>query len=281
MSLSAFSCLSADRRTATRAVPTFSNGLGYGENMSNISSVFKKNNKALIVFIMAGDPSLAKTEQLVYQIEKAGADIIELGIPFSDSIADGVTIQGAATRALNKGTTAADAIKLVKKIRKRSSIPLIFMTSFNILMSYGLNKFVKDSASAGIDGLIIPDLPIDEADSIKKNGLDLIFLVSPNSSDEHIKMITKKSSGFIYAVSIAGITGARKDLHLQVKTAVQKVKKLTKTPVAIGFGISNPKQAKEASKLADGIIVGSAVIDVIAKKKNVGRFVANLKKAIG
>ena len=248
--------------------------------MTRISGAFK-NNKALIVFIMAGDPSLAKTEQLVYQIEKAGADIIELGIPFSDSIADGVTIQGAATRALNKGTTAADAIKLVKKIRKRSSIPLIFMTSFNILMSYGLNKFVKDSASVGIDGLIIPDLPVDEADSIKKNGMDLIFLVSPNSGDEHIKMIAKKSSGFIYAVSIAGITGARKDLHLQVKAAIQKIRKLTRIPVAIGFGISNPKQAAEASKLADGIIVGSAVIDVISKKpKQVGKFVASLKKSI-
>jgi len=248
--------------------------------MSRITKAFKKK-KALIIFIMAGDPSLAKTEQLVYQIEKAGADIIELGIPFSDSIADGVTIQGAATRALNKGTTAADAIKLARKIRKRSQVPLIFMTSFNILMSYGTAKFVKDSAAAGIDGLIIPDLPVDEADSIKKNGLDLIFLVSPNSSDEHIRMIAKKSSGFIYAVSIAGITGARKDLHLQVKTAVQKVKKLTKIPVAIGFGISNPKQAKEASRLADGIIVGSAVIDVINKKpKQVGKFVASLKKAI-
>jgi len=249
--------------------------------MGRISQAFKKNKKALIVFIMAGDPSLARTEQLVYQIEAAGADIIELGIPFSDSIADGITIQAAANRSLKKGTDAADAIKLAKKIRKRSQIPLIFMTSFNILMSYGTAKFVKDAASAGIDGLIIPDLPVDEADTIKKNGLDLIFLVSPNSSDEHIRLIAKKSSGFVYAVSIAGITGARKNLHLQINTAVRKIKKLTKTPIAIGFGISNPKQAAEASKLADGVIVGSAVIDVIAKKpKQVGKFVSSLKKAI-
>jgi tryptophan synthase alpha chain len=248
--------------------------------MSRIAGAFKKN-KALIIFIMAGDPSLARTEQLVYQIEAAGADIIELGIPFSDSIADGVTIQAAANRSLKKGTDAADAIKLAGKIRKRSDIPLIFMTSFNILMSYGTSRFVKDAASAGIDGLIIPDLPVDEADTIKKNGLDLIFLVSPNSSDEHIRLIAKKSSGFIYAVSIAGITGARKNLHLQVKKAIQKIKKLTKVPIAIGFGISNPKQAAEASKLADGVIVGSAVIDVIAKKpKQVGKFISKLKKAI-
>ena len=248
--------------------------------MSRISEVFK-NKKALIVFIMAGDPSLAKTEQLVYEIEKAGADIIELGIPFSDSIADGVTIQAAAMRSLKQGVSASDVIKLTSKIRKRSNIPIIFMTSFNILYSYGLAKFVKESAAAGVNGLIIPDIPVDEADSVKKNGLDLIFLVSPNSSDEHIRLIAKKSSGFVYAVSIAGITGARKNLHLQINTAVRKIKKLTKTPIAIGFGISNPKQAAEASKLADGVIVGSAVIDVIAKKpKQVGKFVSSLKKAI-
>ena len=248
--------------------------------MGRISEAFK-NKKALIVFIMAGDPSLAKTEQLVYEIEKAGADIIELGIPFSDSIADGATIQGAAMRSLKQGVSASDVIKLTSKIRKRSKVPMILMTSFNILFSYGLDKFLKDAASAGVDGLILPDLPLEEADTIKKNGLDLIFLVSPNSSDEHIRLIAKKSSGFIYAVSIAGITGARKDLHLQVKTAVQKIKKLTNAPIAIGFGISNPKQAREASKLADGVIVGSAVIDVIAKKpKQVGKFISSLKKAI-
>jgi len=247
--------------------------------MSRISEVFKKN-KTLIVFIMAGDPSLAKTEALVYQIEAAGADIIELGIPFSDSIADGVTIQGAATRALNKGTTAADAIKLVKKIRKRSSIPLIFMTSFNILSAYGVDKFARESKRAGVDGLIIPDLPVDASGLIKKHGLDIVFLAAPNSSKEHIKMIAKRSSGFIYAVSISGITGARANLHVQAKQTINKLHKLTRTPIAIGFGIKTPKQAKAAAKISDGVIVGSAIIDVIAKNKNVGRFVANLKKAI-
>ena len=182
--------------------------------MSRISKAFE-NRKSLIVFIMAGDPSLAKTEQLVYQIEKAGADIIELGIPFSDSIADGPTIQAAANRALAKGTKAADAIKLVKRIRKKSKIPLIFMTSFNILMSYGLDKFAKDCAKAGIDGLIIPDLPVEEADKFKRNGLDLILLASPNSSDEHIRMIAKRSTGFIYSISITGITGAKKTLNFR------------------------------------------------------------------
>ncbi len=247
--------------------------------MSRISEAFK-NNKALIVFIMAGDPSLAKTEQLVYEIEKAGADIIELGIPFSDSIADGVTIQGAAIRSLKQGVSAGDVIKLASKIRKRSKIPLIFMTSYNILVSYGVDKFAKDAASAGVDGLIIPDLPLEEAGAVKKNGLDLIFLVAPNSTDERIKLAAKTSTGFIYVVSITGITGARKELQMDVQGVIAKLRKQTKTPVAVGFGISTPKQAAEASKLADGIIVGSAVIDVISKKpKQAGKFVAGMKKA--
>ena len=248
--------------------------------MGKISEAFK-NKKALIVFIMAGDPSLMKTEQLVYQIEKAGASIIELGVPFSDSIADGATIQGAAMRSLKQGVKASDVIKLTSKIRKRSKVPIILMTSFNILFSYGLDKFAKDAASAGVDGLILPDLPLEEADTIKKNGLDLIFLVAPNSTDERIKLAAKRSTGFIYAVSIAGITGARKDLTMDIRDVIAKLRKQTKTPIAVGFGISNSKQATEASKLADGIIVGSAVIDVISKKpKQVGKFVASLKKAI-
>jgi tryptophan synthase alpha chain len=247
--------------------------------MSRISDVFK-NKKALIVFIMAGDPNVAKTEKLVYEIEKAGADIIEIGIPFSDSIADGPTIQEAAMRALKNGTSASDAIKLVAKIRKKSQVPLIFMTSFNIMFSYGVDKFIRDSKEAGLDGLIIPDVSIEEAATIKKGGLDTIFLAAPNSNDEHINSIVKDSTGFIYAVSISGTTGARTDFNSQAKETIAKIKKLTKTPVAIGFGISTAQQASEASKIADGIIVGSAVINVISKKGNVGKFVKGLKKAI-
>ncbi len=247
--------------------------------MSRISNTFK-NDKALIVFIMAGDPNIDRTEKLVYEIEKAGADIVEIGIPFSDSIADGPTIQASALRALNKNTSASDAIKLARNIRKRSNIPLIFMTSFNILSAYGVDKFVKNSKAAGIDGLIIPDLPVDASNLIKKHGLDLIFLAAPNSSDKELKMIAKKSSGFIYAVSISGITGARKSLHLQAQKTISKLRKLTNTPIAIGFGIKTPQQARAATKLSDGVIVGSAVIDVIARKGNVGEYVSSLKKAL-
>ena len=247
--------------------------------MSRISRTFE-DQKSLIVFIMAGDPSLEKTAKLVREIEAAGADIIELGIPFSDSIADGPTIQAAALRALKRNTSASDAIKLAAKIRRTSRIPLIFMTSFNILSAYGVDKFVRASKRAGVDGLIIPDLPVDASNLIRKHGLDEIFLAAPNSSDKELRMIAKKSSGFIYAVSISGITGARNSLHLEAKKTISKLRKLTKTPVAIGFGISNPAQARKASRISDGVIVGSAVIDVIAKKRNVGRFVSSLKKAI-
>jgi tryptophan synthase alpha chain len=247
--------------------------------MSRISNIFR-NKKALIVFIMAGDPSLRATEKLVYEIEKAGADIIEIGIPFSDSIADGPTIQASALRALRNGTSAKDAIKLVRNIRKRSKLPLIFMTSFNILSAYGVDKFVKDSKAAGLDGLILPDLPVDVSNLIKQHGLDLIFLASPNSSDEHIRMIAKKSSGFIYAISVAGITGARTSLHMQAQKTISRLRKLTKTPIAIGFGIKTPEQARAAAKISDGVIVGSAVIDQISLKKNPSKLVSSLKQAV-
>ena len=230
---------------------------------------------------MAGDPSLARTEKLVYEIEKAGADIIELGIPFSDSIADGPTIQEAALRALKNNVSAADAIKLVKKIRKNSSIPLIFMTSYNIVFSYGADKFAKDAAAAGADGLILPDLPIEEAESMKKHGMDVILLVAPNSSEERIKLAAKNSSGFIYLISLTGTTGARASMDLDIKGVISSIRRTSKTPIAIGFGISNPAQAAAAAKLADGVIVGSAIIDVISKKGKAGKFIKSLKKAIG
>ncbi len=248
--------------------------------MTRISDKFK-NKKALIVFIMAGDPSLAKTEKLVYEIEKAGADIIELGIPFSDSIADGPTIQEAAIRALKNNVSASDAIILVKKIRKKTAIPIIFMTSYNIVFSYGAEKFAKAAAAAGVDGLILPDLPVEEAENMKKHGLDVILLVAPNSSEEHIKLAAKCSSGFIYMISLAGTTGARADIDLDIKGVISSIRKTSKTPIAIGFGISNRAQAATAAKIADGVIVGSAVIDVISRKHGkVGKFVASLKKAL-
>jgi len=248
--------------------------------MSNLSKAFKQN-KALIAFIMAGDPSLSATEKLVLELEKSGADIIEIGIPFSDSIADGPVIVEAAGRAIKKGVSAADVLRLVKKIRKSSNIPIVLMTSYNIVFSYGTGKFMADCSRAGVDGLILPDLPIEKEMDLKGKGVDHIFLVAPNTSNDRIKKISKLSKGFIYLVSLTGTTGIRKELSSSVKENVKKIRKYSKTPIAVGFGISNPEQAREASKYADGVIVGSAIVKMVHEKiSKVPMFVKGLKRAI-
>ncbi len=255
--------------------------------MSRISGAFK-NGKALITFIMAGDPSLSFTEKLVLELEKSGADIVEIGIPFSDSIADGPVIVEAASRAIKRGIGngergmgAAGSISLVKRLRKKTSLPIIFMTSCNIVFSYGVKKFMAEASNAGADGLILPDLPPEEAGEVRteagKRGLDMIFLVAPNTPESRVKMAVKASSGFIYLVSTTGTTGVRAKLSDSIKGSVRKIRKYSDKPIAVGFGISTPAHAKEASGYADGVIVGSALIKNL---KNAGRFVSSLKKAI-
>ena len=252
--------------------------------MSKISDVFK-TTKPLIAFIMAGDPSLAATEKLALEIDRAGADILEIGIPFSDSVADGPTIVNAAARAIKNGTSAASVFMLVKIIRQKTDIPIIFMTSYNILTAYGLKKFVDASSSAGVNGFIIPDLPIEEsprlAEFTRGKHIDLIFLLAPNSSQSRIKAIAKASTGFIYLMSITGITGVRKNFSGSIKKTISNIRRFTNKPIAIGFGISNPEQAKDAAKIGDGVIVGSAIVKQASKSiKGAGKLVKNLKKAI-
>jgi len=252
--------------------------------MSKISAVFGKK-KPLIAFIMAGDPSLSATEKLAVELDRAGADILEIGIPFSDSVADGPVIVTAASKAIKKGVSASSVIKLTAKIRKRTLIPIIYMTSYNILNAYGLEKFVKASKKSGADGLIIPDLPPEESLALqrlaKAAGLDLIFLLAPNSSTDRIKAAAKASTGFIYLMSITGITGVRNDFSGSVSKTVSKIRKFTKKPVAVGFGISSPEHAKRAAAIADGVIVGSAIVKEAAKSlKNAAALVRRLKKAI-
>lgn len=252
--------------------------------MSRIKTAFK-GKKALITFLMAGDPSLAATEKAVLELEKAGADIVEIGIPFSDSIADGPVIVDAAQRAIKRGVSAKGCIKLVSKLRKNTSIPIVFMTSYNIPFSYGTEKFLKDCSKAGVDGLILPDLPFEEAKAVsssaKKHGIDLIFLIAPNTSDERAKRLAKLSRGFIYLISLTGVTGARKALSLGVGENVKRIKGYTDKPVAVGFGISTPEQAKHAAKHADGIIVGSAIVKIIGSHtKSLSKFVSSLKNNI-
>ena len=245
--------------------------------MSRIKNTFtrlkKKNETALIPYIMAGDPDLETTKTLILEMEKAGCDIIELGAPFSDPLADGPTIQKAAIRSLKNHTTIADVLGLVSDVRKTSKIPLILMTYYNLIFHYGEERFVNDAVAAGLDGIILPDLPPEEAGMLiqlsKKAGLDTIFLLAPTSTDDRIKIVCKVSQGFIYYVSLAGVTGARTTVASSVEESLKKIKAVTDKPVAVGFGISTPDQAAQVAHWgADGVIVGSALVKVI--EENIG-----------
>lgn len=233
-------------------------------------------NKLLITYITAGDPSLAVTEKLVYDLEKAGADIIELGIPFSDSVADGPVIQASHQRAIKNNTSLADVFKLVSKIRKKTQVPIYFMLSYNLILQYGEDKFDADRKKIGVTGSIVPDLPAGESNKPH------VYLVAPNTSEQRIKLIAERSSGFIYLMSITGITGKKAKLGEGLKEVVDRIRKYSKLPIAIGFGISNPAQAKQMAQYGDAIIVGSALVDLIAKKKikQAIKLTASLKKAI-
>ena len=256
--------------------------------MSRITDTFNhlkhREGKALIPYIMAGDPSLAETKQFVLDLESAGADIIELGVPFSDPLADGPTIQRAAERALLGGTTLKKVLELVKEIRIESAIPLILMTYYNPVFKYGIDKFVADAVKAGVDGVIIPDLIPDEAHDFmqlaREHKLDTIFLLAPTSTQARINKVARAATGFVYYVSITGITGWALALGSHMKENLNLVKSATKKPVAVGFGISDPNQASAVSKLADGVSVGSAIVKLIAQGKSIKGFVKNLRKAI-
>lgn len=241
--------------------------------MSRIKNTFnrlkKKNEKALIPYIMAGDPDIATTKQLILAMEQAGCDIIELGAPFSDPLADGPTIQKAALRSLAHHTSIKDVLGLVADVRRESRVPLIIMTYYNLIFHYGEERFVNDAAAAGLDGIILPDLPPEEAGALialaKKAGLDTIFLLAPTSTDERIKVVSKVSQGFIYYVSLTGVTGSHLGLqHAAIKGSIARIKARTDKPIAVGFGIATADQAAQvAGSGADGVIVGSALVKVI------------------
>lgn len=235
--------------------------------MSKIQKAFE-GKKAFIPFITCGDPDLETTERLVYAMERAGASLIELGIPFSDPTAEGPVIQGANLRALSGGVTTDKIFDLVVKIRKNTAIPLVFMTYANVVFSYGTERFIKRAAEIGMDGLILPDVPFEEKeefDSVcRKYGLDLISLIAPTSHDR-IRMIAKEASGFIYCVSSLGVTGTRSAITTDIGAMVSLVKEVTDVPCAVGFGISTPEQAAKMCESADGAIVGSAIVKICAE----------------
>lgn len=229
---------------------------------SNIRKAFSRG-KAFIPFITCGDPSLAVTEQLVYALEEAGADLIELGIPFSDPTAEGPVIQEANVRALSGGVTTDQIFDMVRRIRKRTQIPMVFMTYANVVFSYGTERFVRTAAEIGMDGLILPDVPFEEKQEFdtvcKEYGLDLVSLIAPTSNDR-IACIAKEANGFVYCVSSLGVTGMRSSITTDIGAMVQLVKAARDIPCAVGFGISNPEQAAKMASLSDGAIVGSAIV---------------------
>ena len=251
----------------------------------------KQKRKALIAYITAGDPNLKTTEELAVAFEGAGVDIIELGIPFSDPMADGATIQAASKRALDRGVTLAKIFATVKNIRRRSNIPLAFMTYYNPIFRYGEAKFIAKCKEMGIDGLIIPDLPLEEAGHLRalarKAGISTVFFISPTSVNRRIKANSAASTGFVYYVALTGVTGAKQAQATDVVKHIRHAKRFTKRPICAGFGITTPQQVKDISKAADGVIIGSAIIKEIQKNKGrfdlvrkVSHYVASLSRAL-
>lgn len=235
--------------------------------MSRIKDVFA-GKKAFIPFITAGDPNLSITEELVCAMAEAGADLIELGIPFSDPVAEGPVIQEADLRALAAGTTTDKIFETVKRIRKKSQVPLAFMTYINPIFVYGSRKFLKNMADCGMDALIVPDMPFEEKEALaplcREFKIDLISLIAPTSK-ERIRAIAAEAEGFVYCVSSLGVTGVRKEITTNIQEMVDLVKETKDLPCAVGFGISTPEQARTLSRQADGIIVGSAIVKLAAK----------------
>ena len=254
--------------------------------MSKIAEAFN-NKKAFIPFITCGDPDLETTKKLVIEMEANGADLIELGIPFSDPTAEGPVIQGANIRALSNGITTDDIFGMVAELRETVKIPLVFMTYANVVFSYGKDRFFANCKNAGIDGIILPDVPFEEKAEFEvvamEYDVDFISMIAPTSK-ERIDMIAKEAKGFIYVVSSLGVTGTRAEINSNIKDLVERVRKNTDVPCAVGFGISNPKQAATMAGISDGAIVGSAIVRMIEKygkdsPKEVGRFVKDIKEA--
>lgn len=256
--------------------------------MSNIRDAFQ-NGKAFIPFVTCGDPSLETTARIVREMASAGADIIELGIPFSDPTAEGPVIQAANQRALMAGATTDAIFDMVRSLRKDVSVPLVFMTYANVVFSYGTERFLTKASAVGINGLILPDVPFEEkadfAPACREFGLDFISLIAP-TSHERIAMIASEAEGFVYCVSSLGVTGMRSQIETNVADMVLQVRRANPDiPCAIGFGISTPEQARQMSQVADGVIVGSAIMKIIERfgadaAPEVGNYVRAMKEAI-
>ncbi len=257
--------------------------------MHRIADVFNRpGHKALIPYVTVGYPSIEATLEVVPLLASHGCDIVELGIPFSDPLADGVTIQKASFQALQNGITPQICLEVAEQLSKKVDIPLVFMTYYNPVFSYGLEEFCRDCAKSGIDGLIIPDLPPDEGSELEaisqQQALDLIYLLPPTGTEERIRLLAERSRGFLYLVSVTGVTGARTNLPAELEAFVARVRKTTTQPLCVGFGISTPEQAKRVAAIADGVIVGSRLIQLMEAEDNfiapVSDFIKGLRQAL-
>ena len=246
-------------------------------------------NKALVAFYTAGDPDLSASKDIFAVIEKNGADIIEIGVPFSDPLADGPIIQASSHRSLQNGTTLKKIIQLVVDIRKTSELPIVLMTSFNPIFVYGQKEFVADAVNAGVDGVIIPDLPPEEAEEFLglAEGIDMIFLLAPTSTPARVQQVGKISKGFVYYISLTGTTGTKESLSAGLEEKVKEIKNNVSLPVLVGFGVSGPEQARQAAQISDGVIIGSAIVKLIdthsdpaERDLKLAEFLASIQKAI-
>jgi tryptophan synthase alpha chain len=260
--------------------------------VSRLDATFERlrarGERALVAYLMAGDPSLADTERLVVEAERRGADVIELGVPFSDPIGDGPVIQRAGARALATGTSLARVLETVATLRARVRLPLVLMTYYNPVLAFGLKAFARTAVDAGADGVIVPDLPHEEAEPLHAEaepaGLDMIHLVAPTSTPARVRAIARRSRGFVYVVSLMGVTGERRALPPDLDAQVRTLRLVTTRPVCVGFGISTPEQVAAVAQVADGVAVGSAIVRTIEQHTNtpslieeVGKLIAALK----
>jgi tryptophan synthase alpha chain len=263
-----------------------------GAAASRIDTTFEqlraRGERALVAYLMAGDPSLPETARLVVEAERRGADVIELGVPFSDPLADGPVIQRAGVRGLAAGTTLARVLEAVADLRARVQVPLVLMTYYNPVLQFGLTAFARAAATVGVDGLIVPDLPHEESEPLRVEaepaGVDLIHMVAPTSPPARLKAIARRSRGFIYVVSLTGVTGERRELPKDLDAQVRTLRLVTTKPVCIGFGVSTPEQVAAVGRIADGVAVGSAIVRTVeqhagtdALVDKVGELIATLK----
>jgi tryptophan synthase alpha chain len=256
--------------------------------LSRIGEVFGRPGRtALMPYLTVGYPSLEATLAVVPLLEQWGCDIVELGIPFSDPLADGTTIQQASHDALHNGANPPRCLELVRELRSKTQLPLVFMTYFNPVLHYGLAEFCRDSQQAGVDGLIIPDLPPEEGSELeaisRRQGLDLIYLLAPTSTGARVRLVGSRSRGFIYLVSTTGVTGAREKLAGGLADFVARVRQVANQPLCVGFGISTPAQAGEVAQMADGVIVGSRIVQLMSEGSDfssLGSFIRGLRQAL-